>query len=446
MKKVEKLDWILDKKKNRLYNNEEMQQNIEFVHSLGLKCDCVGWSKLDLQSPRADEILTAIDSFCKKEGWNARGWYTRSYSDYSSEWYELCPTAFKDNTICDINEIKNEYGEKNDIYSLRAYHELRVSPKWWGSCVFVPGRFRNACIRHNINDVDFCWAEDKGKYAAEQYFHIYGNRLISRVATGKHIEKDNSLRIETLGGFLPKISRIFYDIHFDLQDCYLSSEMPDCSIAYTCFDYKKPKFLIKKDFVEILLKEKAISENDLRCVPVIEQIPDGYELFKTVAMDRPAADILKQSIEKYEKLKDSVRPEYRITEKDALSMFKIAKKERKEDFQRGLRKKESSEISITRFAPVLPYYLISNGCFFSDEYRLLPYDEAVKETEAFFDDLISEELLENKPDGTVIAKCPCGDRIILCDDERAVRFSHEEPAIIDEWDSLPKFVVDALNS
>ena len=105
MKIIETLDWILDKDDTHIADDEKFRLNIEFVHSLGLKCDCVGWSKLDLQNPRADEILYAIDSFCKKNGWKARGIYTRTYSDYTSDWYEIVPSAFNDNTLCDYLDM-----------------------------------------------------------------------------------------------------------------------------------------------------------------------------------------------------------------------------------------------------------------------------------------------------------------------------------------------------
>ena len=66
MKVIETLDWILDNDDKSIVDDEKYRLNIEFVHSLGLKCDCVGWSTLDLQNPRTNEILSAIDSFCKK--------------------------------------------------------------------------------------------------------------------------------------------------------------------------------------------------------------------------------------------------------------------------------------------------------------------------------------------------------------------------------------------
>ena len=41
MKYTEKLSWILDTP-DRQYHDEKVRRNIDFVHSLGLKCDCVG--------------------------------------------------------------------------------------------------------------------------------------------------------------------------------------------------------------------------------------------------------------------------------------------------------------------------------------------------------------------------------------------------------------------
>ena len=58
---------------------------------------------------------------------------------------------------------------------------------------------------------------------------------------------------------------------------------------------------------------------------------------------------------------------------------------------------------------------------------------------------IAKELLEIKPDGIVIAKCPDGDKILLCTDGKVIRFSHEEPVATEEWVSLAQFIADAIN-
>ena len=451
MKVIETLDWILDNDDKSIVDDEKYRLNIEFVHSLGLKCDCVGWSTLDLQNPRADEILSAIDSFCKKNGWRARGVYTRKYADYTSDWYELVPTTFKDNTLCDSDEYESERGETVKIYNLRAYHELRPSPKRWYESILVPERFREACIRHGIVDVDFCWARDKGKYQSEQYFHLYANKQIPTIAEGRNLKIEDREKIDALGGYLPKIADIFYKLQLiSLQDCYIEADLPDSHIALAycprTFTYcGRNNFLIHKDFAQTLLQEKAISESDLTPAMVVKELPGGYTLTRTVMPDRPLASCLQKSIAEYEKLKNTERPLRMISEKDALKLFRLAKKERKQDFKKALPKAQSDDIAETNYAPILPYYLIANGGYLSDEYELLPYDIATEENKLFAQELLAEELLDAKPDGIVIAKCPDGDKILLCSDGKVIRFSHEEPVATEEWVSLAQFVADAIN-
>ena len=451
MKIIETLDWILDNDDKSIADDDKYRLNIEFVHSLGLKCDCVGWSKLDLQNPRANEILSAIDSFCKKNGWKARGIYTRTYADYTSDWYEIVPAAFKDNTLYDSYECESERGETVKIFNLRAYHELRPSPKWWYESILVPERFRNACIRHDITDVDFCWARDKGKYQAEQYFHLYCNKQIPTIAEGRNMTIEDRDKIDALGGYLPKVADIFYKLQLiDLQECYIESDIPNCniSLAYCpkTFNYcGRNKFLIHKDFAQKLLQEKAISHNDLMPAMVVKDLPSGYILSHTVMPDRPIARCLQNSIAEYEKLKNTERPLRLFSEKDAVKLLRLAKKERKEDFKKALPKAKSDDIAETSYAPLLPYYLIANGGYLSDEYELLSYDIATEENMLFTEELLTEELLEIKPDGIVIAKCPDGDKVLLCNDGKVIRFSHEEPFATEEWASLAQFIADAIN-
>ncbi|MBQ7378754.1 MAG: SMI1/KNR4 family protein [Clostridia bacterium] len=154
---------------------------------------------------------------------------------------------------------------------------------------------------------------------------------------------------------------------------------------------------------------------------------------------------MQKSIAEYEKLKNTERPLRLISEKDALKLLRLAKKERKEDFKKALPKAKSIDIEEISYAPVLPYYLIANGGYLSDEYEFLPIDMAIKENDLFAEELLAEELLETKPDGIVIAKCPDGDKVLLCKDGKVIRFSHEAPVATEEWGSLAQFVADAIN-
>ena len=101
MKYTETISWILDKKGKVSYEEEKYQQNIDFVHSLGKKCDCVGWSELDCNDPDFDFILDKIDEFCKLNGWTARCCYERKYTDLESDWFELLTADFNEAAVAD---------------------------------------------------------------------------------------------------------------------------------------------------------------------------------------------------------------------------------------------------------------------------------------------------------------------------------------------------------
>ena len=280
---------------------------------------------------------------------------------------------------------------------------------------------------------------------------MYCNKQIPTIAEGRNITIEDRDKIDALGGYLPKIADIFYKLQLiDLQECYIESDIPNCNIALAycpkTFTYcGSNKFLIHKDFAQKLLQEKAISQSDLTPAVVVKELPSGYTLSHTVMPDRPIASCMQKSIAEYEKLKSTERPLRLISEKDAVKLLRLAKKERKEDFKKALPKAKFDGIAETSYAPVLPYYMIANGGDLSDEYELLSYDIATEENMLFTEELLTEELLEIKPDGIVIAKCPDGDKVLLCTDGKVIRFSHEEPVATEEWVSLAQFIADAIN-
>lgn len=458
MKYTEKLLWILDKDRQLRWSEEKTRQNIDFVHSLGLKCDSVGWSRLDLSSPRAPEILDAIEGFCRKNGWGARGYYTREFAETESQWYAIRFAEAKNDRSS--NDVPAENGAATEVYSLKAYMEQPVSPKELYEIKFVPERFLNACLKLGRNDVDFCWAVDTGRYRSEQYFHIYPRHAVSHMAKnyrfyysskGIHrFDPDQAKRIKDLGGFLPRLSEIFYELRITLPHCYLSSELPGSgfSSAYiprSRFEGGSQDILVHADTAALLLEEKAFTPAMLMPVPVLDAFPAGYEILNTCRQIPPASAYREAMLLEYEKLKAAPRPVRMVTEKEALKVLRRAKKERKEDFQKALSKTKLPELNSTSYAPLLPYYSVTAGGFLSDEYELLSYDRAITETEIFQETLKSEELLEEKPEGIVIAKCPDGDTVLLCKNNTVVRFSHEAPEAIEQWPTLAQFFADEIN-
>lgn len=445
----ERLTWILDQK-HKQFDEKEYQKNIDFVHSLGKKCDCVGWSILNMDEPDAEFVLDEINAFCKKNGWTARGWYKRSYSEITGDWFELKTSYFKDATICDKTVVPSDDGTELSVSIIRAYHELSRSPKeWLGIC--VSERFRNACMKHNIEGIDFCWVQDKGKYDSEQWFYIYPHKQIAHIACDRGLKKTDVFKIEALGGALPKIASIFSELqHIELPDCYLAKDMPFGGIAYaycpsTNSYCGRNKILIHKDTAQILISEKALSQTDLNPVCILGTCPKGYTLDKTQNIPKPTEAYIKQSLISYEKIKSENRPVRSISEKDALKVFRKAKSECKEDFQKRMGKKLAESITETEFKLLLPYYQIANGGFISDEYELLSYEKSLVSTKEFFDELKKEELLTEMPKGKVFSICADGDVVLVTEQGTVLRFGHEAPEIINDWQTLAQFFFDAIS-
>jgi hypothetical protein len=149
-----------------------------------------------------------------------------------------------------------------------------------------------------------------------------------------------------------------------------------------------------------------------------------------------------QMLAEYEKLKQTPRPVRMVSEKDALKLLRLAKKARKDEFQKALTKAKAQPLLGTDYAPLVPYYAVANGGSLSDEYELLSYDRALTENEEFQKTLEAEEILETKPQGIMIAKCPDGDAILLCGNGTVIRFSHEVPEVLDQWPTLAQFIAD----
>ncbi len=461
MKYSEELHWILDKIGAKLGDEAAYQENIAFVHSLGLKCDCVGWSRLDLTSPRVEELLAAIRRFCRENGWRARGMYTREYAG-ESEWYELCDVKARDGFFSGFREVPGEDGGTVRLCEVKAYQELSPAPKQrLLEHLLVPERFRAACLEEGMTGIDFCWAQDKGKYDAPQYFHVYPRHAVQHMTESTYFhwyaegmpkyDPRQTARLMALGGSLPKLTEVFSDLMLSLPRCYLAAELPAGGFsgafmpASNAFATGRLHVLIHGDTAAVLLKGKALQSSWLKPAPVLDAFLPGYEAVELTRLEAPSASVRDELLAGYEKLTATERPVRLVTEKEALKLLRSAKKERKEDFRKALPKTKASVLTGTPYEPLLPLYQLTDGGYLSDEYELLAHARAVEENEVFHREMAAEELLDEKPDGVVLALCPDGDRVLLCADGTVQRFSHEEPVAVNRWPSLPMFVVDAVN-
>jgi len=181
MKYKEKLSWILDELdengKDTGYDETKFKINIDFVHSLGQKCDCVGWSTLDLAASYADDVLAKIDEFCRENGWYARGWYERGFTETGSGWYELDIPYVKDyNHIeCGDDTVFAVYG-----YKCKGMHLMK---KGYERGIIVSERAKEALIHGEIaTEKNFYPVPDIGRYAADEYYFFFPEEYFEHAA------------------------------------------------------------------------------------------------------------------------------------------------------------------------------------------------------------------------------------------------------------------------
>ncbi len=454
----ETLEWILDGV-SKHWDDEENAKRIEFVHSLGLKCDCVGWSKLNLHDPRCDEILRRIDEFCKENGWTARGNYYRNYIESDPRWYRLCCEDFKESELSEDDErFKSQTGEKIILPLLKAYAILGNGPKttYFEQCVSED--FRNACLARGLNGLRYCWARDIGKYSGMQYFAIVPQERVPQIMHDaslsyekQHIDLMKSSpiynRIQTLGGKLPAVMKVFTTLKIHLINCYLQKDMPDAYFAYgyqeeTFSSHQEYDILIRSDALQQLQESKVLTKSQVSPVFIAEQPIPGYIVQSTMEKPFPSSDVLESRLESCRSLQQANRPKRIVTQKDALRIFEYAKKQRAEECQKGPMKKHRECLRGTEDEPLMDYYAICNGGWLNDEFRLLSYEESQSDTKEFLADMQKEETKSFAVNGIVFAKCVDGDHIVLSPTKEVMQIDHEGPGILGQWSSLEAFFED----
>lgn len=456
MNYTEKLLWILDPvDEAKRFGEEKYQENRDFVHSLGLKCDCVGWCELDLSNPNTESYLTSITAFCQSHGYTARGWYTRTYVGTEGEWYRLGTGKIPNDAIHEHTEIYAPVVSDRPCVAVKGYllEPPTVRSDGWRDTL-IPDRVKRGLEELGEVGLTFCWIRDVGRYEAESYFQLYTDTSVARYWSGMRVDRyvvsfkkdeDPTLqaRIRSFGGMLPRLIEIFSDLMITMPDCYPASELPKEGVV-DVFAPRLHELLIHRTTAQKLLDTKIISPRDLAPVFVAEECPAGYAEEKGYKRPRPSAEYIASMEAARQKLAERPRPRRAITEKQALSTLRKAKKERAEDFSKAMPKAAAAALADTPYAPLVPYYTITAGGDLSDEYALLTYAEALEETRLWREDLASEELLEKPPQGIVMVRCPDGDRVLLTDEGRVIRFSHEAPEVIGEWPTLSQFIYDSI--
>ena len=330
---------------------------------------------------------------------------------------------------------------------------------WNERGIVVSTYAKEALIRGEIADErDFYPVPDIGKYAADEYYFFFPKECFSHAAfcrfefkdakwkKGNVTDKADAARIQALGGKLPRLSEVFYDLHVDIQEVYPRSELPQRGFSYinTPTGYVDFPIVVNEKTAKILLDAKVISEKMLIPTALYDEIPAGYEEKTGKPFEAFSQDDIEFLVKEREKLRAKNRPVRKPTEKEALKLLRKAKGERKADFGKKMKKELCEALAMSEYAPLAPYYAVANGGELSDEYEFLAYDKALEANAEFFREMEKEELLEEKPCGVVFAKCPDGDAVLLSVDGTVARFNHEAPEVWEKWESLAEFLEESI--
>lgn len=451
MRYTETLDWILDKPGERGYSDENVRLRIDFVHSLKLKCDCVGWSRIDLSAPEADALLDLIEAFCREDNWNLRAHYERHYSDIETDWYVLREArhSFAASAGWEAYPTVDGGTAKHPVVKACNF----VSPGVQYHLV-VPERFRDACLRAGVTGLDFCGIRDKGRYDAPACYTPYAAQTLPRFVFNKAIfwkRKDEPTPprlFDSMGGSLPRLGRICSELRVSLPECVFRADLPAGGVvqAYAAATYSYAgcrKLLIHKDTAELLLREGACTASALEPLMTVDELPEGCPVCEGTPLPRPTPAYFTEMDAVIAAQKAKARPVKQVTEKTALALLRKAKSARKEDF--GKRLAKADEWLSTACAPLVPYWKIAGRGFLSDEYELLSPEETQPATQAYDQTRAAEELAD-LPEGVIFARCPDGDVVLLAGDGRVLRISHEEPLPEQTWPGLPAFIADAVEA
>lgn len=433
---TEKIFWIIDSKKNKF----DYQFSIDFVHSFGLKCDCVGWCTMPIKSEKDFELLEQIKEKAKALNVKTRLYYEKKETEIEAEWYILNPRK----------EVDFEFEKGVKAYNLTPNDHIAEAC----DLIIVSEKFMNAC--KNFEGAKFAYVKDIGRFKSKPHYYILPNESAKyELGLGKRFigsykkNKKEYEAIDSYGGNLSRIASCFDEIeHLDIPIMITKEDEPCgdfCYIAYE--DCSQKYFLVRKKVAEVLLNRNIVKKSELAPVRYCDKKAHKNMLYKCKPRELYSKEILAQWEKDKEKLESKSKPIFEPNEKLALQLLRKAKKERVEDFNRSLSKVFLEKIE-DDLAILSPIFKITNGCYLNDEICLFSYNEIERETKEFFEHLKDEEqLVKDMPElltAKAIGATADGDKILLLNDLSVMRYQHEDAYLSEKYKSIWEFIFEMI--
>lgn len=461
----ETLLFILDSINSKsIFDDKVTNENIKFIHSLNLKCDCVGWCKIQLNE-KTDQLLNKIKDFALQNKRVVRGWYEKKSTEFDSDFFIL-NAKYLSNLYDDYESFLDQNKNELKIGTIKAYKLPKSENIFWDSPLpIVSESFKEICIKNKLTGIDFYWIKDTGKYKAKQFFAPILNNKITEFACDKGLSYCNSISLlnknpilpknsdlfknfQNLGGYLPVLSQIFYDLNVSLPLKVNSSFLPNTDFSYVYCnkkDYICEELILNKKAKNILLSEGAINQKQLTPIEIVEIYPPGYTVLKSDDAPYPNEDGLNNIANCYNAFLQKEKPIKNISEKECIALLKEYKRNDSKNFKKALAKSVQLTLENTEYACILPYYKIGSEILLNDEITLIDLNQSKIETAEYIALLEKEELHDEKIIGIVIAKGIDGDYYVL-DQNKVFRINHEDMTVFEEWDCIHFFISEALEN
>lgn len=433
----ETVHWII----GGLDKMDKYDKAIEFVHSFGLKCDCVGWCTVKLENEKDFELIERIKEKANALKGRTRIVYERKILDEDTEWYMLDPKK----------EVEYEWKSGIKAYKLPPSENIAEA----GTSLVVSQKFVDFCSEQNYTGVTFAYIPDIGRYQAPTFYIVIPDEVpkfefgCGRCFTGnyKHNKKLYE-KIDSYGGNMSRIASCFNSVEFVDLPIFITKEgEPKADFCYIIYQDKAAEYyLIRKKVANALIDNKIIKRSDLVPVPYCDAKDKEllYEVKKSPIIDQEVLDYWEKNRDKFEKKK---KPSFVPSEKLALQLLRKAKKERGEDFNRSLSKVFLEKIE-DDLAILSPIFKITNGCYLNDEICLFSYNEIERETGEFLELLKDEkQLVEDMPElltAKTIGTAADGDKILLLNDSTIMRYQHEDAYLSEKYKSIWEFIFETI--
>jgi len=437
---------------------DDYTESIAFMKHFGLKCDCVGWTTIKLDSKEKLALVEEMKEKALEMGYQLRCHGYRKELVGEADWYFIEPRTSVNNDDWTWDDQGAEfYTTTIKGYKIPKGCHVIEMPYYKA----VSKTFADACRELQLSGIDFMWVTDKGKYDAPPFFYLLPEKGFGAAVNGcsnRYNKPVGKFRLEQRRQrFYGDCQQVDEDgSHMELlARCFDKFEMAQvptlidkASAPDTDFAFLKREVLIQSKAAEKLIERGVLKWGDLQPAAYFDEGKHGRLISDYDWDEYLPVEIKVEHHENYKKWLEESRPSFNPKEKDALSLLRRAKKECSDSYNKALKKTVLETLTDTQLAPMMPYYKISNGCSINNEIDILPYEDVAKAHAEFLEDMQEDEMiLDEMPElktAVVIGVAANGDEILLMGDCSVKRYDHEDPYLSETWDSLQAFFYEQI--